>query len=232
MEIKLDRAICLCLDKRQEHWEDLRQQCESRGIEFIRFLVGKGEIFPREEYDYIDDPSPNLTYWRYGSPETKKNHYNAFMSHKGMLRYAIDNNFESVLFLEDDAYFTERFEDVFNKVKETLEPIDWQKSQTESNAPVVPIDNEAKFRTVVPKSTADKLLPNREELISRMDSIGSSMPEIDTASGSMFEPLPSTGIQAPSSFQASLSPTVVPNDADRELAMRMQGNGSGIAALV
>ena len=115
---------------------------------------------------------------------------------------------------------------------ETLEPIDWQKSQTESNAPVVPIDNEAKFRTVVPKSTADKLLPNREELISRMDSIGSSMPEIDTASGSMFEPLPSTGIQAPSSFQASLSPTVVPNDADRELAMRMQGNGSGIAALV
>ena len=115
---------------------------------------------------------------------------------------------------------------------ETLEPIDWQKSQTESNAPVVPIDNEAKFRTVVPKSTADKLLPNREELISRMDSISSSMPEVDTASGSMFEPLPSTGIQAPSSFQASLSPTVVPNDADRELAMRMQGNGSGIAALV
>ena len=125
MEVRLDKAICLCLDKRQEHWEDLKEQCESRGIEFIRFLVGKGEIFPEEEYDYIDDPNPNVTYWRYGAPDAKKNHYNAFMSHQGMLRYAIDNNLESVLFLEDDAYFTERFEDVFSKVKDTLEPVDW-----------------------------------------------------------------------------------------------------------
>ena len=48
MEIKLDKAICLCLDKRQEHWEDLREQCESRGIEFIRFLVGKGRFSPKK----------------------------------------------------------------------------------------------------------------------------------------------------------------------------------------
>ena len=55
----------------------------------------------------------------------------------------------------------------------------------------------------------------------------------DIRTGSMFEPLPATGgISAPGSFQSALSPTVLPNDADRELASRMQAGRSGIAGLV
>jgi hypothetical protein len=115
---------------------------------------------------------------------------------------------------------------------ETLEPIDWQKAKTDANSPTVPIDNEARFRTVVPKSTADKLLPSREELISRMDTISSSMPQVGVSTDSMFDPLPQTGgVSAPNSLQSALSPTVLPNEADRELALRMQGNSGGIAAL-
>ena len=114
--------------------------------------------------------------------------------------------------------------------QDTIEPMPWESSSSQQAPNAIPENNEVGFRQVVPSSTADKLLPTRDELMAQMDSI----PKLTTAEGeqAMFEPLPSTGIQAPSSFQASLSPTVVPNDADRELAMRMQGNGSGIAALV
>jgi hypothetical protein len=83
---------------------------------------------------------------------------------------------------------------------------------------------------VVPKSTADKLLPNRDELMATLDNM--TMPQIGPASESMFDPLPTSGsTQAPGTFQSSLSPTILPNDADRELAMRMQANSGGIAAL-
>ena len=111
---------------------------------------------------------------------------------------------------------------------ETLEPIDWQKSTTNGNTPKVPEDNEAAFRQVVPKSTADKLLPDREELMARLDSM--EVPQVGIASESVFEPLPQTGgSSAPGS--SALSPAVLPNDADRELALRMQANRGGIAAL-
>ena len=32
----VDKAICLCLDKRQEEWEDLQNHCESKGLKFDR----------------------------------------------------------------------------------------------------------------------------------------------------------------------------------------------------
>ena len=116
---------------------------------------------------------------------------------------------------------------------ETIEPIDWQKSTTNGSTPKVPVDNEAAFRTVVPKSTADKLLPNREELLSRISKASETLPQVGNMSESMFEPLPSTGgVSLPGAFNPALSPTVLPSEADRELASRMQANQSGIAGLV
>ena len=50
----INKAYCLCLDKREEHWLNLQEQCESKGIEFCRFLVGGGELFPEEKYDHVD----------------------------------------------------------------------------------------------------------------------------------------------------------------------------------
>ena len=40
----VEHAYCLCLDKREEHWEDLKEQCESKGIKFHPFIVGDGDI--------------------------------------------------------------------------------------------------------------------------------------------------------------------------------------------
>jgi hypothetical protein len=115
--------------------------------------------------------------------------------------------------------------------QDTIEPMPWESSSSQQAPNAIPENNEVGFRQVVPKSTADKLLPNRDELMATLDNM--TMPQIGTASESMFEPLPqSGGLSAPSSFQPGLSPTVVPNEADRELASRMQANSGGIAALV
>ena len=125
----LKKAYCLCLDKREEHWLDLKKQCESKGLEFNRFLVGKGEIFPKEEYDLIDGPAPDNLYemWNYGGHtkdsseevlEKKTHHYNALLSHQAMAKKALEDGEERVLFLEDDSYFTERFDEVIKKLEE------------------------------------------------------------------------------------------------------------------
>jgi len=115
--------------------------------------------------------------------------------------------------------------------QEAIEPMDWENSSSQQAPNAIPENNEVGFRQVVPKSTADKLLPNREEMMATLDNM--SVPQVGISTESMFDPLPATGgAQAPGSFQSSMSPTILPNDADRELAMRMQGNGSGIAALV
>jgi hypothetical protein len=113
--------------------------------------------------------------------------------------------------------------------QEAIEPMDWENSSSQQSPNAIPENNEVGFRQVVPNSTADKLLPNREEMMATLNNM--TIPQVGSASESIFEPLPSTGIQAPGSFQASLSPTVLPNDADRELALRMQANSGGIAAL-
>ena len=115
--------------------------------------------------------------------------------------------------------------------QDAIEPMEWESSTSQQKPNAIPENNEAAFRQVVPKSTADKLLPNREELMASLDSV--KIPQVGSATGSMFEPLPATGgISAPGSFQSALSPTVLPNDADRELASRMQAGRSGIAGLV
>ena len=139
MVLGIEKAYCLCLDKREEHWLDLKRQCESKNIEFCRFLVGEGKLFPKEEYDHIDSPVPirlqNPSGWRYGgNPKVdtremmifkKTRHYNAFLCHKKMAKRALSEGCKKVLFLEDDAYFTERFDDVVSKVVNHVEDLDY-----------------------------------------------------------------------------------------------------------
>ena len=133
----VEKAYCLCLDKREEHWLDLKDQCESKGIEFYRFLVGEGELFPKEEYDHIDPPAPEDFYlkWGHGGNSNldtreemilKKNrHYNAFLSHKAMAKKALNDGCKNVLFLEDDAYFTDRFDEVMLQLEDYIATLDY-----------------------------------------------------------------------------------------------------------
>ena len=130
----IKKAYCLCLDKREEHWLDLKRQCESKGLEFNRFLVGKGTIFDPQEYDRVDIEDPPINSWGYGGHETnteeeirikKINHCNAFLSHQAMAKKALEDGDEKVLFLEDDSYFTERFDQVVRKIAPEIEKISY-----------------------------------------------------------------------------------------------------------
>jgi hypothetical protein len=114
--------------------------------------------------------------------------------------------------------------------QEAIEPMPWESSSSQQAPNAMPENNEARFRQVVPKSTADKLLPNRDELMATLDNM--RIPQVGVSTDSIFDPLPQKGgVSAPNSLQSALSPTVLPNEADRELALRMQGNSGGIAAL-
>ena len=130
----IKKAYCLCLDKREEHWLDLKQQCESKGLEFNRFLVGRGEIFDPDEYDRIDLNEPPIDRWRYGGHKTdtteeiktkKIKHCNAFLSHQAMAKKALEDGDEKVLFLEDDAYFTERFDTIVKHLEPSIKDMQY-----------------------------------------------------------------------------------------------------------
>tara|TARA_R110002051_G_scaffold62600_2_gene114285 strand:- start:1400 stop:2122 length:723 start_codon:yes stop_codon:yes gene_type:complete len=114
----IEKAICLCLDKRQNEWEDLERQCNSKGIEFEKYIVGDGHILERSLYDRIDDDDSDISEWDYGNDKTRIRHYNAFMSHIEIFKRAKEQGLKRFLLLEDDAYFTERFDDVISKVEQ------------------------------------------------------------------------------------------------------------------
>ena len=120
----IEKAICLCLDKRKEEWEDLERQCNSRGIEFEKFIVGDGNILGEDLYDRIDSEDADISEWSYGNDITRVRHYNAFLSHIEIFKRAKEQGLKRFLLLEDDAYFTERFEDVISKLHEQIENLE------------------------------------------------------------------------------------------------------------
>lgn len=106
-------AICLCLDKRKEHWLELGRQAAEFGIEFIPFIAGDGSD-KTLAYDHIDEVNPDVSRWRYGAPHLKHHHYNAMVCHQKMIALAKRRGFTQVLLLEDDAYICSRFNEVLN----------------------------------------------------------------------------------------------------------------------
>tara|TARA_R100001163_G_C5063856_1_gene201264 strand:+ start:581 stop:3154 length:2574 start_codon:yes stop_codon:yes gene_type:complete len=116
--------------------------------------------------------------------------------------------------------------------QENLEPRLDEGSSSEQAKSKPEDDNELRFRQSVGAATADKVLPSREELMSRADSI--DIPEIDAdpfGGETIFEPLPEVAAASigGAGMNSALSPTIVPSDQDRELAMRMQGGIGSIA---
>jgi len=115
--------------------------------------------------------------------------------------------------------------------EETLEPLPTEASSS-NQAMNQEADNELRFRQSVGAATADKVLPSSEELMRRADSI--DIPEIDAdpfGGETIFEPLPEVAAASigGAGMNSALSPTIVPSDQDRELAMRMQGGIGSIA---
>ena len=101
--------------------------------------------------------------------------------------------------------------------QETIEPIEEQSSASYNlDAPLA--KNTMKFRQTVPSTVADKVLPDNTQLAENIDAI--QVPQIDQP---LFEP------ESDLMPQELLSPTILPDERDREIAMRQQ---LGIAGLV
>ena len=99
---------------------------------------------------------------------------------------------------------------------ESLQPIPEQHSSSLNIQPMN--NNEFLFRQAVGEEVADKVLPDNTRLAENIDAV--QVPQIDRP---LFEP------EADLMPQELLSPTILPDERDREIAMRQQ---LGIAGLV
>lgn len=110
-------AICLCLDKREELWRNLKEQCIENNIQFISFICGDGS--KDLIYNQIDSSLPIGLKWGYGNPFHIYNHYNAFRAHRAMAKIGLSilesNPERKILFLEDDARILDRIK-LINKI--------------------------------------------------------------------------------------------------------------------
>ena len=98
---------------------------------------------------------------------------------------------------------------------EMTEPMPENQAVSMQFDPMAP--NEGMFRQVSTSEVANKLLPSSNQLAQSIEEF--SVPEVE---GQLFAD------QAPDMGMAGLSPSILPDEADREIAMRQQ---AGIAGL-
>lgn len=105
---QVDKVVVLNVDRRiqnQPRFKDfLLPRLKHDNLEF--FVVGKGKILPEDEYNMIDGKYPPMT-WR--------GFYNSYFAHlafQEIIRRAKLNNIQNLLILEDDAEFTDQFDEV------------------------------------------------------------------------------------------------------------------------
>lgn len=110
-------AFCVLLDKRIEFWPELESQFKSVGINLKGLLVGKEKI--NHEYfhhDVNEKPPIYDTTNQYPSWVNGTNAFNAWISHKKILRFAYHANLDKVMIIEDDV----KIEPDFNEIMEDV----------------------------------------------------------------------------------------------------------------
>lgn len=121
---KIDRAICLTLDKRYEIAQELQAQCKEKNIDVELFVAGSGAR--PLKYNYIDgDELPPITPYTTNYPTwlARPNAYNAWQSHKGIFEMCKPN--ENLLLLEDDSELSEDFDELVAKTDSFFNENPW-----------------------------------------------------------------------------------------------------------
>lgn len=122
----VDKVYILSLDKRSDLWLSLRRDCEQRGWDVENFIVGKGDLFAGFfPYGHKDVRDERADSWTFGNCESRHNHFNALLSHRKIIQKAKDAGYKSILMMEDDCYFTSRFDEVIAIIKPQIERLDW-----------------------------------------------------------------------------------------------------------
>lgn len=121
---RFDKIVVLLVDKRIQERERLRNDIvENMGQEPEFFVVGDGDILPKEEYSRIDVPMPRRVK---GHRKWKRlpHSYNAFLSFQAIIKNGQEKGHKNILIFEDDIEFVPGFKDKFAKSCEAL-PSNW-----------------------------------------------------------------------------------------------------------
>lgn len=113
----INDIICLCLDKRKDLWTSLEADCAEKipQAKFHKFIVGDGchDLV----YNHVDPAGNVPSTWMWGDGIQAWRHYCAFLSHKEIIKYAINNNIDNFLLLEDDAHILRRYNNVMSQIQ-------------------------------------------------------------------------------------------------------------------
>jgi hypothetical protein len=105
--LKIDKAICLTLDKRYEMASKLDEQVRQHlNTPFEMFLCGEGEA--KTLYNFIDKDLYPGSQWQYGNGQGAIHHYRAHLAHKKIIKRAKHEELSNFLLLEDDAVLLNR----------------------------------------------------------------------------------------------------------------------------
>ena len=121
MKLKdIDMSVCLSLDVRCNEWEELDREFEKREAKIERYVVGKGNILPLSAYDFVDpiDIKPSSDWYARGFTD---NAYYCYLSHREILKRALDRNVQNVLMMEDDCKIMDNFDVVLGNAFDQLE---------------------------------------------------------------------------------------------------------------
>lgn len=171
-------SYCLCIPEREEEWRRLQKQCEENNIEFNSYI-------PNDDIEWAYKVSKNFKYGfnAYSGRDSRWRHALAFRSHQEIITIAKNKNLNYFLMLEDDAYITNRYKEIFPKIELEIQNLDfdilylgwWIGQETDEwnesieqlwnnykQCGIMPVNVSAGLHGVIIKSSAYDVLLNME----------------------------------------------------------------------
>jgi len=98
-----DMVYVINLDNQPENLEKIDKQLKKYNIKYSRFKAVVGQ-------DVFDTYKPSEDSWNNGHPGA----LGCLLSHKSIIKDALDNNYNKILILEDDCLLRKDFNDIFD----------------------------------------------------------------------------------------------------------------------
>jgi hypothetical protein len=116
-----DEIVVLNVDRRAKEFARIEQMVHDVGWtrNINRFVVGKGDVLPEDEYSRIDEAGTSNK-WNDNGFSHLPNSYHAFKSFQAIVGKAYTDKLNSILILEDDCQFTPNFKEVLEKAEEGI----------------------------------------------------------------------------------------------------------------
>lgn len=114
-----DRIVCVCLDHRRNNWAATEKQFTLRGAKVERFIVGKGQVLPKEKYNQIDPVTAPLSWLG--------NNLNAFCcytAHRAIIAQAKKDGLKNILMLEDDCQLLDNFDYILDQASTQISQLE------------------------------------------------------------------------------------------------------------